>query len=224
MKKSPGLLALAAGMMLAACTTEPQEGDVTHVTNIYQDTVGIVPSDSLQYHEIRIDVFSHYWQSQKLWRTSLGGGRLLFVDSSYDEGVVRFDTLILGDPSLDKTASLPAFVVDSSDHYDGYRLVYTALHAPKTFSCYYYNGGKMLVEQDSSESGDFVVRRANRYEFEGEEPQFDGYRLGTAPFTTYMEPVPCGYLVGKGFYLSNSFHDDWGAYPQVPGSEIVIRY
>lgn len=226
MKKSPHILLLAAGIaaLLAACVTEPREGEVTHITNVYQDTVGSVSSDSIQYREIRIDGFSHYWQTQKLQAITVDGGLVVRLDTLNDT-VFAMDSLFLADSALDKTAQLPQHILmEVSGFYGPFsRILYKAAREPKVFSCHFRNRGKSIAQADSTDGSHFLRARETVI-VAGEVYQDVQAWHALVEDDETEAAVRCGYIPGHGFYLGDRSSDDYGSDPYAAGGEFVIRY
>jgi hypothetical protein len=215
MKKSIGLLVLGAALaaLVSGCTTEPTEdGSLT-----------AVPSDSIQYHEIRIDAFSHYWRMQKSLATQVSGGSLVTVDDQ--DSIVFVDSILLSTLTYDKTAGLPEHVLlDVPNFYGGnFRIVYKASIVPKTFSCYFYNHGKTVEWVEPEDPGVFMYRSSTLIEEQG-ATVYDQVWYKVVDEIERMEPIRCGYIPGQGFYLGDRAYDDFALSPFSVGGEFVIRY
>ncbi len=219
MKKALAALFFSAVTLLTGCVADPAaEGSATtHLS-----------SDSIQYHEIRINAFSHFWATQKLWRTSLGGHKLLMTDTVSYADKTLYDTLVLIDTSVDKSADLPAHTSDND--YDGrVRLIYTTLQQPKVFSCYIYRDDRRTFYGAESHSGDTTdILRDGFSSYTLEDGYLDDgayfYALKNGPNT--IERLDCGYFPGKGFYIGYPDYDFYGqSFSSLsPGTEFVIRY
>jgi hypothetical protein len=201
MKIFRGFLTLLPGLMLAGCTTEPEE-----------------------YKELRVDAFSHYWATQKMQRVSKPGNRLVMYDLD-SNGTGYVDTIVLVKASDDKTAQLPAHSYESVDSWSS-RLVYAGDREPQDFSCYYDNGGRRY-EQSETPPPLFDLRWAYRELFEGEvvEGIEVDYWYASQVVPQVLMPISCGYMKGKGFYLGYIGFDEFGREPRAAaGGTFIIRY
>jgi hypothetical protein len=217
MKKSISLIFLGAALaaLVSGCTTEPTE-DGTGFTHI--------PSDSIQYHEIRIDAFSHYWETQKLMATHVGGGSIVTTNNEGDS-IFALDSLRLFTSAYDKTASLPEHALLEMPAYYGpiSRLVYKAASVPQTFSCYFYNHGKSIVGTSTEDTLSFLYERSSLF-LNADTLIFEQSWYKVQDELERMEPIRCGYIPGQGFYLGDRNYDDYGTYVNSVGGEFVIRY
>ncbi len=203
--------AISLGVLVAGCNQDP------------------VSSSDVGYNEIRIDAFTHYWTTQKARATIVRGNTLITIDenSSY----TSVDTLALKTPDLFKSTGQPESMLE------GTRVIYKSNAEPKVFSCYYYNNGKQVnssywnpdVEEDVVIPPVYFLRRTVMTSGLSEEQ--DGplelysreyFFLEDAPVS--VQPIPCGYFPGKGFYLGLSGIDYYGLEYNSTGGEFVIRY
>jgi hypothetical protein len=205
MKTGFKIIAVAGSLLLAGCMAE-----------------NTLSSDKVEYTEIRVDVFSHYWLVQKQLATKSVGSKLIFNASS--EEAEAFDTLALLNSSLNKSADLPAHViVDEWGFYETPRVFYTAAREPKTFQCYFETNGKRLISADSILSGSVLRRHLVQYDEDGDLmwDEESWFKLQDAPVVTSV--FSCGYAPGKGFFLGNEAYDYFEGEPGALGT-LVIRY
>jgi hypothetical protein len=163
-----------------------------------------VSSSDIEYREIRIDAFSHWWLTQRLNAEEVDGHTLTLDEDGR--------TLTLVDTSFDKTAQLPAHVIKV---VDGSREVfYTAAGDPEILSCHMeYKGGLDLAEDEDAE--DLVLVDTYPDELVDTLGYYQPTYLAYNPGTSYWRFEVCPYYPGKGFRVPSN--------PYYLG-EIVIRY
>jgi hypothetical protein len=196
--------ALAAGMLLlAGCVNKAEEE---------------------KSGEIRIDAFSHYWESRKAPTSFFSQGPGWIVTGEWQpEGYAFADSLILGAPELDQTSLLP---LHSFERVDSVTLpVYRHVKTPKHFTCRYENNGRRMSGDVGDPLGDYFIRSATVVVLSdsvtiADRHPFKWFAVIDAPST--IELIPCGYLRKKGFYFGNLADGDDA--PPAPGGTVVIEY
>lgn len=185
-----GLVVAAAGLLgLAGCTTDP------------------VSSGDIEYDEIRVDLFSNMWLTQRLNADFINGDTLFYGDDNDLEYA-----MVLLDTSRNKISSLPAYVVQTSEFEK--RVLYTTNREPENFSCQLRRTGELMTIP----ADDFAPNQIPDGAIFASLEDF-GFGFVVESYTGVYDfeewrTTFCTYLPGKGFYIQ----DMWGT------GEVIIRY